>query len=461
MYFGAYVVVTFLGGYLMKETRSAFTHDALLKTTKKAIEDGLKSAGVKNNPGDTYSNIDCIMAGLALFSFKFPSLLKFDESRSNEGWARKNLTQLFQIESTPCDTQMRTRLDKIPPKVLRKAFTRIFALLQRGKVLEHYLFLDKYYLISGDGTGVFSSSKVHCQNCCVKEHRDGSKTYYHQIYGAALVHPDQKVVFPLAPEPILKQDGAEKNDCERNASKRFIADFRREHPHLPVVFVEDGLASNAPHIHELSANNIRYILGCRAGDHPYLIDWIKAIDPQDAPIFTQKIDGITHEYQYFKEVPLNGSEKAPLVTVIKYKETKRKTKKGEEKTTEWMWVTDLAVTPSNIREIVRGARARFHIENQTFNTLKNQGYEFEHNFGHGKKHLNHVFSMLMMLAFFIDQCLQRLNKRFQSALEKCKGKKFLWERMLHSIYLYEFIPNFETLYDAIIRPPPVTLDSVV
>ena len=69
--------------------------------------------------------------------------------------------------------------------------------------------------------------------------------------------------------------------------------------------------------------------------------------------------------------------------------------------------------------------------------------------------------MLMMLAFLIDQCLQRLNKRFQEALEKCRGKKFLWERMLHSLYIYEFIPNFETLYEAIIRPPPVSLPSVV
>jgi len=445
----------------MKQTRPAFTHDGLLKTVKKAIEEGLKKAGIKDNPDNAFSNMDCIMAGLAVFTFKFPSLLKFDETRQNQAWARKNLTQFFQIKATPCDTQMRKRLDAIPSTVMRPAFTKIFALLQRGKGLENHLFLNQYYLISGDGTGVFSSSKVHCENCCVKEYSNGSKSYYHQIFGAALVHPDQKVVFPLAPEPILKQDGVEKNDCERNSSKRFIADFRREHPHLPVIFVEDGLASNAPHIKELSKNNIRYILGCKEGDHAYLTEWIGAYDQEDAPIITKRIDGVTHEYQYFEKVPLNGSEKAPIVTVIRYKETKKKTKKGEEKTTKWMWVTDLKVTPLTIQEIVRGARARHHIENQTFNTLKNQGYEFEHNFGHGKKYLSHFFSMLMMLAFLIDQCLQRLNKRFQAALEKCAGKKFLWERMLHSIYMYESIPNFETLYEAITHPPPVSLPSVV
>jgi hypothetical protein len=445
----------------MKQTRPAFTHDALLKTVKKAIEEGLRSANITDSKGAYFSNIDCLMSGLAVFTFKFPSLLKFDEARQDKDWARQNLTQLFQIQATPCDTQMRTRLDALLPCVLRLAFRKAFTLLQRGKVLEHYLFLDNYYLVSIDGTGVFSSSQIHCKSCCVKEDKKGSKTYYHQILAAALVHPDQKVVFPLAPEPILKQDGAKKNDCERNAAKRWIADFRREHPHLPVVIIEDGLASNAPHIKELTKHNLRYILGCKEGDHPYLTDWIKAMEGDDAPVIKETLQGTTHEYEYFYNVPLNGTKNSPLVTVIRYKETKKKTKKGAEKTTKWMWVTDLEVTPQNIRETVKGARARCHIENQTFNTLKNQGYEFEHNFGHGKQYLNHVFSLLMMLAFLIDQCLQHLNKRFQGALQKCGGKKTLWDRMRHSLSTYEFIPDFETLYAAIIRPPPVKLVAVV
>ncbi len=147
----------------MKQTRPAFTHDALLQTVKHAIEDGLKAAGIKDKPDARFSNIDCIMAGLAVFTFKFPSLLKFDEARHDQKWARNNLNQLFQIKATPCDTQMRTRLDNIPPKVIRPAYRKIFTHLQRGKILEHYLFLEKYYLISVDGTGVFSSSQVHSQ----------------------------------------------------------------------------------------------------------------------------------------------------------------------------------------------------------------------------------------------------------------------------------------------------------
>jgi len=65
-----------------------------------------------------------------------------------------------------------------------------------------------------------------------KHHRNGTVTYHHQMLGAALVCPGHKEVIPLMPEPILKQDGETKNDCERNALKRFLPKFRQDHPHL-------------------------------------------------------------------------------------------------------------------------------------------------------------------------------------------------------------------------------------
>ena len=39
--------------------------------------------------------------------------------------------------------------------------------------------------------------------------------YHQQMLGAAIVHPERKEVIPLCPEMIIKQDGNDKNDCER------------------------------------------------------------------------------------------------------------------------------------------------------------------------------------------------------------------------------------------------------
>ena len=104
-------------------------------------------------------------------------------------------------------------------------------------------------------------------------------------------------------------------------------------------------------------------------------------------------------------------------------------------------------------------RLRWPTLHETFNTLKNQGYQFERNFGHGNQNLSTIFAQLMLLAFFIDQCLRHLNKRFQQAYAKVGSLRSLWHKMLALLYLAE-IPDFETLYDVFIHHPPFKLTAV-
>ena len=46
--------------------------------------------------------------------------------------------------------------------------------MARGKALEKFRFLDGYYLLTLDGTGHFSSHKIHCAQCMEKHHQDGT-----------------------------------------------------------------------------------------------------------------------------------------------------------------------------------------------------------------------------------------------------------------------------------------------
>ena len=152
--------------------------------------------------------VDALMSGLALFALKDPSLLAFDQRRATPD----NLQQIFGIGEIPSDTQMRTILDDVDPESLRPLYKDVFNQLQRGKALEEMVFMDGYYLASVDGTTYFSSPTVHCESCLERQHRDGSITYSHQMLGAVIVHPEHKTVIPLAPEPIIKQDGVKKTD---------------------------------------------------------------------------------------------------------------------------------------------------------------------------------------------------------------------------------------------------------
>ena len=343
----------------------------------------------------TIALVDCLMSGLAVFSLKWPSLLQFD-NEVKRLTIEHNIKTLYAVQAIPSDTQMRTRLDVIDPPLLRKAFNSIFAMAQRGKVLEEYVYYEGHYLLSLDGTGQYHSEKVHCENCCVKRHRNGKISYYHQMLGAVIVHPKRKIVIPLAPEPITKQDGATKNDCERNAAKRLLTQIRTEHPHLKCIIVEDALSSNAPHIELIRSLNMRFILGVKPDDHKYLFDWVKHSNCTEHEEID--IQGIKHRYRFINNVPLNEAREDVQVNFLEYWE-----EKPNGKIQHFSWVTDMALHQHNLKHIMRGGRARWKIENETFNTLKNQGYHFEHNYGHGTKNLCSVFTMLMMLAFLIDQ----------------------------------------------------------
>jgi hypothetical protein len=101
----------------------------------------------------------------------------------------------------------------------------------------------------------------------------------------------------------------------------------------------------------------------------------------------------------------------------------------------------------DLRRKVKLAYRKF--TNETFNTLKNQGYHFEHNFGHGYQHLSVVFATLMMLAFFIDQVQQLCCPLFQAAWAKWGSKRLLWEKMRALFYDYA-LESMQQLFQALL-----------
>lgn len=385
---------------------------------------------------------DCLMSAFAMFHLKTQSLFAFDKAK-REKTIEDNLTTLYGIKFIPCDTYMREKLDEIDPKTIRSAFAEVFKSLQRGHYLEKYRFLDGF-LLSYDGTGVFDSENVSCKNCCKKEHRDGRTTYYHQILAGALVHPDIAQVIPFCPEPINKQDGSNKNDCEINAAVRFFADLKHDHPRLKFTVTGDALFASAPHINGILAQGNDYIIVAKPGNNSSLFEWINGATLRNCTITMGKN---IYKFEYINKIPLNDTKAAPEVNFFKCEAIEIN---GTITTTKhFSWVTSHKITDNNIYELMRGGRAKWKIENETFNTLKNQGYQFEHNFGHGKKHLHTVFAFLMMLAFFIDQVQESTDGFFQAALKKMKTRRALWAR-IRSFFEIVRIYTWEALFEVII-----------
>ncbi len=136
------------------------------------------------------------------------------------------------------------------------------------------------------------------------------------------------------------------------------------------------------------------------------------------------------------------------VNVFFYEKTELKTNKK----TKWMWVTDLEPKQDNMKELVKAGRSRWKIENETFNTLKNQGYEFEHNFGHGYKTLSNLFAGMMLLAFLVDQILFALDLKTKQCLEK-KKRLYRLRDVIRMIFFIFCIEDWDMFYRFILAPP--------
>jgi Transposase DDE domain len=401
----------------------------MIDTIINLVRAGFKTVTDPRRDNLTYPLPNLLNLSFAMFSLKDTSLSAFKEQFNVRA---ENLQRVYGVESLPGDTALREGIDEVNPKDLQKLFKPLLDFLRDKGVLKKRHVLSKYTVISVDGTGHYCSGIKGCPQCMVKHHRNGKTSYYHQLLGAVAVHPEQSTVFPVAFEAIVKQDGTTKNDCELNASKRIIPQIRAAFGDKEqIITVFDALYINGPHIKALGTENMRYIIGTKGQTY---------VDVQVEQLRKNKdLQNLSWETQdkkchasFANELTLNGQYQDILTNYFEYQEIDKKT--GEQ-TFYSTWITDIPIDVENVAELVAVARARWKIENETFNTLKNQGYQLEHNYGHGKKNLATNFAILTFLAFFTDQIAQHLDKDFQAAKTVCKTFKALWERIRSIFYL--------------------------
>ena len=406
------------------------------------IDDRRQSAKVD------YSLHDCLMSAFAMMFFQDPSLLTFQQ-RLQDGIHKNNLTTVFAVDDIPKDTQMRSVLDAIAAWQLDSIFSDFLHRLQRGKHLADYQLLDGNYLVAIDGSEYFSSENIRCPHCLLTK-SNCKVRYHHQILQSVIVHTDMRQVLPLEPEPIYNRDGTKKQDCESYAAKRLIPKIKATYPKLDIIVTADALYSNQPFIDELKTADMSFILVAKPADHKLLFEWVTELialgDGGSLELGDEK--GRRHRYQWVNQVPLNGTKDADLVNFFQY----QLVAKSGKVTYKNSWVTDIDIDENNVAILVKGGRARWKIENETFNTLKNQGYHIEHNFGHGQQNLSMIFFTLNLLAFYVHQILELTDRLYhQVRYSKFTSRKEYWNQLRCTIRILIF-PRWESLLTFILDP---------
>jgi hypothetical protein len=430
-----------------RKPKKNLSFGALLASLRESIEriEDKRQAGKRQ-----YSLTDAYISAFSMFYLQDPSLLEF-QRRFQEQIQKNNLATVFGVKEIPSDTQLRWIIDNHGYEPIFDVFADYISRLQRDKAVEDYKFIDDKYLIPIDGSDYFHSDSIHCEKCLTKKTNDGID-YHHQILQSTIVHPDKRQVLPLLPEFIRNEDGNVKQDCELVAGKRLVKKLRARHKMIEAIIVGDDLYSKQPFIEALGESRFSFILVAKPASHKSLFEDIEGLRNKNLMNhyeFTDK-KGKRHVYEWENGLALNGNEKSILVYFVEY----RIIDKGKV-TYRNSFVTDIEIHKENVEMIVRGGRARWKIENEGFNTLKNQGYHLEHNFGHGEKNLSEAFFLLNLIAFFMHQIFELTDRAYQDARNGFSARREYWNIIRSIFKLFIFIDWEQVLYRINSPPGPI------
>lgn len=390
--------------------------------------------------------VDFFHTALAMFTLKSSSLLHF-KTRTTQ--ADENIMRIFQISKIPLDTCFRKTLDKVDYTYFQNLFVEYWNLLKKEKIIKNRLVLNKFIAISIDGVEHYSSNKIHCEKCLSRKFKNGDILYTHSMLCAVNVHYNKSTVFPIGLEPIVKLDGNEKNDCEQNACFRLLDQLHENYGNQPFLIIEDSFYSRKPQVSKILSLGYSFIIGIKPDGNKHIFNAFENRKSNNKTFTynceTKNKKNETIFYEWIKNVALNESSPEIRVNALRII-----VKNNKNETTTFSWVTNLDVKLTNVEEIALIARSRWKIENETFNTLKNQGYEFEHNFGHGHNNLCSVLAHIMFFAFLIDQILQESNIIFQSIHKKLKSFNRFWEQ-IRAVLWYQPVLSHQHSLEIIVR----------
>jgi hypothetical protein len=404
-----------------------------------------------------YEIADAGLGAFSAFYMQSPSFLAHQRDMQKRK-GQNNARSLFEMETIPSDGQIRNLLDPVEPSYLRTPFWGIYERLQEGKYLDDYRSVGGALLLSFDGTQYFSSQKIHCPSCTVRVRKE-QEYFSHLVLAAVLVAPGKEHVIALDPEFITPQDGHDKQDCEQQAIKRWVKRNAERFDPWQVTVMTDDLHSHQPLCELLAEHKMHFIMTCKTESHQALYQEVELLTKVEGAVqtmTTRRWTGRYHEqwtYRWVEQVPVRAGTKALRVNWCEITIVREDTGKQFYHNA---WITSHKLTSKTVPEIVAAGRAHWKVENENFNVLKNRGYNFEHNYGHGKQHLSSVLLTLLLLAFLVHTVLH-LSCLVYQAIRQALGPRRTFFNDLRALTRYLYFPSWDELlafmYQQLELPP--------
>lgn len=393
-----------------------------------------------------YQMSDAALSAFSVFFTQTPSFLAYQRSMA-ENKGRSNSQSLFGVHQIPSDNQIRDLLDEVEPKHVFPVFCEIFRVLENSGHLSGFRSFKDNLLLAMDGTEYFCSNRIHCQHCSKRTFKNGTTQYFHAVVTPVIVCPLNRLVIPLVPEFIVPQDGHDKQDCENAAAKRWVEEYGLQYAEYGTTVLGDDLYCHQPLCELLLQQQLNFILVCQPKSHQTLYEWLEGmpLDTLSLKRWRGKVCDI-YTYRYVNQIPLRDSSDALLVNWCELTITR------SDGTLVYKnaFATNYQITAKNVEGVVSAGRTRWKVENENNNTLKTKGYNLEHNFGHGHKHLSSLFATFNILAFLFHTLLELTDEKYNLVRQHLPTRKTFFDD-LRALTRYLYFDSWDSLLSFMIN----------
>lgn len=409
------------------EGSAPFTADSLIHKIRSVfsqLPDNRKKATSNNL---IYEVQDAALSAFSVFFAQSPSFLEY-QTRMQKAHGKNNAQSLFGVHQIPSSNQIRNILDKVQPERVYPVLAEIGVGLYEHGYLDSYRRINNTLLLALDGTDFFSSEKITCPSCTTQTLKNGKTCYRHTAMTAVIVAPGQSQVVPLPPEFIQPQDGQHKQDCEISAAKRWLDTWSEQYAPWNVTILGDDLYCHQPFCQAAINAGFNVLLVCKPDSHAVLYEWLADFERtgQIRTLEKTRWNGkkrLTEHYRYMNQLPLRNGDDALHLNWCELLITDEASRVVYQNA----WATTHTITDTNIVELVASGRARWKIENENNNVLKNQGYNFDHNFGHGKQYLANLLATLILLAYLLHTTLDWIDARYHAVRGQLSSRRMFFE----------------------------------
>jgi len=356
-----------------------------------------------------YEVRELIVSGLLIFLFKQGSRNQADNTAKNLDY-QDNIKRFFGVNVADNDT-VDLFLRQLNPSELAKIKQDMFREIVRSKALQKFKLFGQYYLLAIDGTGLQTYDYEPYPGCPFRKYKSGRKVWISYVLEAKIIAPNG-FALSLATEWIENPTDQtfDKQDSENKAFKRLTRRLKKVFPRLPLVLLLDGLYPNDPVFNICKKYNWRYIITLKDKS-------LKSVQEEisDQVLFNEyqnqrHVDSnSTHwffyDYRIFKPIGYKGNKLHVFET--RYEEKHKKTDASEQN--RFVHVSDIELDPENIHSVSQAGRRRWKIENEGFNTQKNDDYKASHKYSRTNFNATKNYYELLQIADIINQLVYKLQ----------------------------------------------------